>query len=363
MGYWCVVEAESTIAGVTSEQWQQWQERLRKRLDRARDRDCNISYHLKRDINHVLNLEQTLESACELARDLASAHPKNQGDGLRSLATYKILKSARNLRQTLEEACTNTQNCDRLIATAIERTDALERHLKRDLGIAHAIARDLAPDRTQTLALNFERAFDLGRARTLTQEIARNLKGTRRLARMLECIHPLQSEKARQHSPNLKGDLTCALSEELVRDLMNDLTRAQVLKCDRSGDCQVNLPRDLMRDLGRDLTRDLARIRDRNWDRSRDLSLVRAYLIAIAILWQWLSEIYTNIGNDRHLLQTNKLTRHYCEKVSQACVHKVKLTDDLYTFLLLLEERQKGRIPAWEGIRIVREKKLDFTNN
>ena len=360
MGGWCVVESGSAIADVPPEQWQSWQEHLQKRFARARDRDCSISHHLKRDINRVRTLEQTLEHACELARELASIHPKNQGDGLRSLANYKILKSARTLRYTLESACNSPQTCnaqtrDRLIANAIERAGALERHLKRDLGIAHAIARDLSPDRTRTLALNFERALDLGRARTLTQEIARNLERTRQLARILDGILPLQKEMPRQLPLDLRADLTQLLSTPLVQDFTNDLARAQTLKCDRKIDPPIDLPRDLMRNLARNLSHDLARIRDRSWDRSRSLSLVRAYLIAIATLWQCFSLRYAKIARDRRLLQTNKLTSQYCEKVSQDCASKSKKTDNLYSFLLLLEERHNGRMPAWEGIRIVRE--------
>ncbi len=52
-----------------------------------------------------------------------------------------------------------------------------------------------------------------------------------------------------------------------------------------------------------------------------------------------------------HLLYTI-----YREEISHKYANKRDEIFPYYAFLVLLDERQSGRIPAWEGIRIVRER-------
>jgi hypothetical protein len=78
------------------------------------------------------------------------------------------------------------------------------------------------------------------------------------------------------------------------------------------------------------------------------------YLLFIATIFDWLltQEDASYKKNEAQL----KLTAQQSEGVSSDYATKRDEILALYTFLVLLDERYSGRIPAWEGIRIVRER-------
>lgn len=71
---------------------------------------------------------------------------------------------------------------------------------------------------------------------------------------------------------------------------------------------------------------------------------IRSYLLLIYALWDALSDVYRELNAQ----QWQELSREYAVKK--------KDTLRLYSFFVLLDERRSGEMPAWEGIRIVREK-------
>ncbi|WP_414588538.1 hypothetical protein [Scytonema sp. PCC 10023] len=88
---------------------------------------------------------------------------------------------------------------------------------------------------------------------------------------------------------------------------------------------------------------------------SKNLENSYYYLLFIATIFDWLltQEDASYKKNEAQL----KLTDQQSEGVnSDDYATKRDEILDLYTFLVLLDERCSGRIPAWEGIRIVRER-------
>ncbi|MEM6613781.1 MAG: hypothetical protein AAF652_16290, partial [Cyanobacteria bacterium P01_C01_bin.72] len=55
--------------------------------------------------------------------------------------------------------------------------------------------------------------------------------------------------------------------------------------------------------------------------------------------------------------QKLELSRQDCERKNQEYAQKKDNIFQLYAYLVLMDQRQKGNMPAWEGIRIVRERK------
>jgi hypothetical protein len=69
-----------------------------------------------------------------------------------------------------------------------------------------------------------------------------------------------------------------------------------------------------------------------------------------------LSATYEAISKKKAALTTIKLSRRKSESISRHYRENFNEIYPLYVFLVLLDKRQSGRIPAWESIRIVRER-------
>lgn len=100
--------------------------------------------------------------------------------------------------------------------------------------------------------------------------------------------------------------------------------------------------------------------RERNLIYTHDLSLtsIRDYLLLISVLWYWLSELSREIYTKPKLFP---FFRRWTRQNHENLIHKYLISTEeafsLYAFFVLLDERRAGRMPAWEGIRIVRERK------
>ncbi|WP_392530185.1 hypothetical protein [Nostoc sp. C117] len=77
------------------------------------------------------------------------------------------------------------------------------------------------------------------------------------------------------------------------------------------------------------------------------------YLLFIALIFDWL---LTQKDSSYQTEAQLKLTDQQSEGVSSDYATQRDEILDLYTFLVLRDERRSGRIPVWEGIRIVRER-------
>ncbi len=188
-------------------------------------------------------------------------------------------------------------------------------------------------------------------------------------------------------NPDLKPDINLDLNLDLYRDINRDLYR--VLNRDLYLDLYRNLYRDINRDLNRvlnrDLYRDLNRVLNRNLYRdlygglyrglNRDLNrvlegqfkaieagkasdflLLYFPLLPVIVIYHFLSVTYGVISQNEAALNTINLSRQENEAISRNYLEKLNEIYPLYVYLVLLDERQAGRIPAWESIRIVRER-------
>jgi hypothetical protein len=73
-------------------------------------------------------------------------------------------------------------------------------------------------------------------------------------------------------------------------------------------------------------------------------------------VYHFLSATYEAISKIQKALNTINLSRQENENISRKYLKKFNEIYPLYVYLVLLDERQSGRIPAWESIRIVRER-------
>ncbi|MEO1521865.1 MAG: hypothetical protein AAFU78_13970, partial [Cyanobacteria bacterium J06633_2] len=87
----------------------------------------------------------------------------------------------------------------------------------------------------------------------------------------------------------------------------------------------------------------------------------RAYLLAVITLWNELAIAYNSIVEHRQSIRwMPRLVANMSSITQQQNYQECSLQRDrtltIYAFFVLLDERKTGRIPAWEGIRIVQEK-------
>jgi hypothetical protein len=69
-----------------------------------------------------------------------------------------------------------------------------------------------------------------------------------------------------------------------------------------------------------------------------------------------LSAAYEAISKNEAALNTIKLSGQKSEAISRQYLENFNEIYPVYVYLVLLDQRQSGRIPAWESIRIVRER-------
>ena len=79
-------------------------------------------------------------------------------------------------------------------------------------------------------------------------------------------------------------------------------------------------------------------------------------LILVILIYQLLTTIYRKIAQNNEIRKTINLSRQKCEEIIKKYEQKRDEIYPLYVYLVLIDERQKGNMPAWEGIRIVRER-------
>jgi len=292
VGCWCSAETELVVAGIDPKQWQDWRTSLSTLIRSAIKEDWNRA----REFNHSHKLNSALELALECTHELNHAYELNCVQELTHTLTYTLT-------------------------------------------------------RTRICALELARIRALYFARTLARAHYRYRKYRFALDRARELAHDLDLRLARAHKIDLglAQDRALALAHEfdltLDRNLSLDFARA----------------RDLVHELARDLA--LARDFDHTLEFVRsiasqptNLKVLRADLVLAWMLWGWLAEFYTEVAQRKSDSKALHLTYQQCEDIICECRGKQDKTFQIYAFVVLIEERRAGRMPAWEGIRIVRER-------
>ncbi|NEQ65271.1 MAG: SUMF1/EgtB/PvdO family nonheme iron enzyme [Symploca sp. SIO2D2] len=188
----------------------------------------------------------------------------------------------------------------------------------------------------------------------------------------------------------LYGDLNRDLNRILFRVLNRNLNRNlyQNLNQNLYQNLNQNLYQVLNRDLSRDLNRNLYQVLYQRIEANEASDFLILYfpLLFFIVIYQILSRTYQATSQDREALRQISREHPILENIlgklrrvlgfqgirqsalgqntpsgqeSEAISHKYQKKIDeiysLYVYLVLQDERQAGRIPAWEGIRIVRE--------
>ncbi len=178
--------------------------------------------------------------------------------------------------------------------------------------------------------LGRDRIQDLARARTLTSKLV--------LARDLDLIRSY--------------DLDLDLARSMARELDLDLTLARSLDLDLTRNYTLSLARSLARSHARDV--DVARVRalDHSLVRAFDRSLAHDLALALAIEHNRTNKASLN------LTELHSIFRWHAriQVLGFGQLWLPKEWTDIYIALVILEERIEGNLPAFEGIRIVKER-------
>jgi hypothetical protein len=148
-------------------------------------------------------------------------------------------------------------------------------------------------------------------------------------------------------------DLDCVLAGALARDL--DLAFDLAFDLARARDLAHAHAR--ARALARALAhaRDLDRAHARTYS-TESISEIRPQLFLLAGVWHSLSRSCES--NLRGLQAFNLRQRSRYQRLSRVSIENRDAVLQIYALFVLLELRRTGEMPAWEGIRIVRDKRV-----
>jgi len=346
VGYWCMSSNGKTIEGISRKQGQAWKRRLSEKLTLDRDIAQNIAHELDIDRNliipHDLNLDLDLDLDLETARNcsrdldlpLASAC-----EVIHALSTdYNRVRDDRARKIVLER--------DRAHARVLDREKALMNHASnfqieadyRNPGhddIARILdSRDSLSEADYARSVDYENAYQKAYQKA-HRDRARDLESCRARA------HALDREVAR--SGSLDRDITL----DRVSNIARALDRARNIALDLALDQSLIIALDcaIKRTLDNHNLRDTAIV----------LKPVRNYLLAIAVSWNLISEVYERAKQEQGFMSHKSLSRQKCETYSRKGIRNRDTVMHLYLFFLLLDLRKTGQMPSWESIRIVGE--------
>jgi energy-coupling factor transporter ATP-binding protein EcfA2 len=311
-------------------------------LDLARDLDLDLARDLERALDLARDLDLDLDRACDL--DLNLAPNFDRDFALSQVHIFDL---------TLEE---RARDCalDRALERALDCARDRDLDLKRALVRARARARDLerARERARERALDCARDLDLDLKRALERDLAR--ERARDLERDLDRDRDL--ERALERDLDLDRDLERALmlDRALERDLVHDRYRARALKCDRA----LERAPDLVDALNLALARNGDQIPGYHSSQREKSDFLRWYirLCALTMAAELRSRFLSQLPSWMERLHLVPRDFKFQEGVKRV-LYDICL--DLYTDFAILEERIEGNLPAFEGIRIVRERKKE----
>lgn len=346
IGYWCSQGNTWVIGGIEPLRWQNWQTNLFQVLNTA------IAFDFFRTLERYFNRIADLDIAIILTLDQANLRIGNDQSQeaifkARNHSMTRVREVARNLARNLAVEQTRLDQ----ITSDLDNGFFFEDSLLCDLLRTRATELEEKPSHDSELLLDIDLALDidlkyqgqLKKDLTYAQTIAKKREGaiavTRRLYRILrsDLAKKLTEKflKLRQLSKIINQ--TVELDFEIINKLETELK-------------QVVQP---LRHLNHSRIRAIEQVIQDAGDVDKfDLAEVRYYLLLIAGAWYWLSEIYKKAASTE--TATTKKTNKY-QDLSQEYQQKSDEVLQTYSCFVLLEERQNQRLPAWEGLRLVRE--------
>lgn len=150
------------------------------------------------------------------------------------------------------------------------------------------------------------------------------------------------------------------LETVIERDLTRDLDRRRMLESRLFSALNYFFSRNIVRkpdyllNLNFNIYQDIYQRIESN--KATDFQLLYFPLMIIVMICHQLSIIYNQASQNRNLLQQIQFSSSRSEEIS---LYYADIRDKFfpfYAYLVLLNERQLEKIPAWEGIRIVRQR-------
>lgn len=341
-GYWCKEAENFVIGGISQEQWQIWQDNYSHSLELSCLRDC------------VEALIFCLESISQLDIDLILTIDRSQSHSRRSNLSNNRVRarnhSLKRIREQIRQSATDlVRELNRVEAFAldIQQEFIVEQNqiFERLRELAAQLERNLAFDSDLVLDLDLVRDIDLG------------LRGD--LTRDLDLAHYLATYRERLllQTRNFATLLTGNLVAQLTKSLLNSSDFAQTVNN------MTNLELKQVNNLTRELEQAIALTQSPHQQRHKQIELAmdclkyfltqnsykvaRYALLLISACWYWLSQLdYSN----------NKLFNKKDKKRQQEYYEQQEQVLKVYSAFLLLEQRKTGKIPPWEGLRLVRVK-------
>ena len=309
VGCWCTDVEQLVVAGIDSAQWQSWQGRLVTLISSAVKEDGSRA--LKNNHSRYITLAYALEKVRAHNKALDDARNFNR-------RRYRIAPSVRAYYSAYTRKLELDRTHDRALAQAIE--DALVHAIQSTLEYAH----NHSNPSNQTLNRFIDRA--------LAREGDRDLNGV------------IDRAVDRALNKSLNYDLLD--NHNCDPDLTHIFDRTRILNHARTLDRALESAFDIL--LAQNLTS--------QQNRSIDLKGLRTNLLLHWLLWVCLSDFYGWVAPTQFAVNVLKFSPQKREGIIRDC-HKVRdEAFQIYAYFVLIEERRAGRIPAWEGIRIVRER-------
>ncbi|NET60056.1 MAG: NACHT domain-containing protein [Symploca sp. SIO2E6] len=231
----------------------------------------------------------------------------------------------------------------------------LNRNFDLNLDLNRDFNQNLYQDLERVLNQNLYQDLNLNLNRVLYKDLYRDLD------RFLNQV--LYRNLDRFLNRFLYRDFYQVLYRVLNQDLYRDLDR--VLEKILYRVIYQNIHRNLYQVLDRDLNRKLKRYlyqvlyKKIEANEASDFLILYFPLLFFIVIYQLLSIVYQATSQDRKALEQINLSRQECEEISRKYQYKIDEIYPIYVHLVLQDERQAGRIPAWEGIRLVRELRIE----
>jgi hypothetical protein len=309
IGCWCSDGDDRVIRGIKPEQWEIWQEDLVN----AMKVDLDVDRQLIRDRirTRVRGLDLKLACAFDLNQPSDPGFEVNFEtalDRIRALQRICVLDTTLYNSRAVNVATELISNLDYILShTRIGRGEIIH---TRDRIFA------LLPDLAHALVLAYTDEFADHPIVTYALDLTRILASTHEPGADLSYVNA--SKQICSHITDLNNTLTTQFPVSQEHKSIFDFADAFNLVFSR-----------------------------RNPNPQKQSNVIRSYLLSISILWNLLSELH------RYL---SKKGQKQWESFSKQCNTESDKFYKLYSFAVLMDQRYKGQIPAWEGIRIVRER-------
>jgi hypothetical protein len=337
---------------VEKEYWDGWRGNLADILERncVADYISALIFSLDQVSLQDINIILSLERSKVLAQNLGG-----RGAVVRNHAFSRALERVYHLSRDL--ASFLTQEIDRSQDLAEEfdssRVFDTEYHLDRLRELAHELDQKLKFDRDPAVEINLVRDMNLPQNRP-------------QLTQTLNVVHQLMMTR------NFCLNRTRSLGRIFARDLARPITLSFSQLCDLDYvlSNSLNIRLDIIANSDRELEQVLAISRGLNHPQVQDIERLfefahslshnpdfasfRFYLLLISTCWHWIAYIYQKASVNQNNSSSKNFNEKSYELLSSEYQARKEELLNLYACCILLKERKLGKMPTWEGIRLVR---------